>query len=184
MGRVIANLDNLKALQQRLKSMEKKDLNVGWFEGARYDDGSPVAGVAAVHEFGSPARGIPARPFFRPTIADKSKSWSELIERGAKAVVNGSATYDQVINGLGLQVVGDIQKTITSSNYIELSPITLALRKLRDDGYTIGGSLVGAVAGAISEGKTGNGELGSPSSNTTPLNDSGILISTLSYEAS
>lgn len=184
MGRVVANLDNLKALQQRLKSADRKELQVGWFEGARYDDNTPVAGVAAVQEFGAPARGIPPRPFFRPTIADKSKSWSELIADGTKAVINGSATYDQVMNGLGLQVVGDIQKTIATENYPALSPITLALRNLRDDGYKVGGALVGAVASAVANGETGPGQLGEPSANTTPLNDTGIMIATMSYEVS
>lgn len=184
MGRVVANFDNLKALQQRLKSIDRKELQAGWFEGARYDDSTPVAGVAAIQEFGAPSRSIPPRPFFRPTIAEKSKSWSELVAEGAKAVINGQATYDQVMNGLGLQVVGDVQKTIVTSSYPELSPITLALRNLRDEGYQIGGALIGAVAEAIANGETGSGQLGEPSANTTPLNDTGIMIATMTYEVS
>lgn len=184
MGRVVANLDNLKALQQRLKSIDHKELQVGWFEGARYDDSTPVAGVAAIQEFGAPSRSIPPRPFFRPTIAEKSKNWSELVAEGTKAVINGQATYDQVMNGLGLQVVGDVQKTIVTSSYPELSPITLALRNLRDEGYQIGGALIGAVAAAIANGETGSGQIGEPSANTTPLNDTGIMIATMTYEVS
>lgn len=184
MGKVSANLDNLKALQQRLKSTDRKELQVGWFEGARYDDATPVAGVAALQEFGAPSRSIPPHPFFRPTIADKSKSWSELVADGTKAMLSGKATYDQVMNGLGLQVVGDVQKTIATESYPALSPITLALRNLRDEGYQVGGKLIGAVAGAIANGETGSGQLGKPSANTTPLNDTGYMIATLTHEVS
>lgn len=184
MGRVVASLDNFKELQKRIKSSDKKELEVGWFEGARYDDSTPVAGVAAMQEFGSAKRSIPPHPFFRPAIADNSKSWSELVADGSKAMINGKVTYDQVMNGLGLQVVGDIQKTITTESYPALSPITLALRNLRDNGYKVGGKLIGQVAAAIANGEVGSGQLGQQSSNTTPLNDSGIMIATLSHEVS
>ncbi len=182
MGKVVANLQNLKALQQRLKSMDKKELQVGWFESAKYDDATPVAGIAAMQEFGSPARSIPPRPFFRPTIEGSSKDWSRLVGDGTRAIINGKASYDQVMNGLGLQVVGDVQKTIATANYTPLSPITLALRNLRDSNMEIGGAMVGAVASAIARGEVGAGQLGQPSSNTTPLNDTGVMIATMSYE--
>ena len=42
-----------------------------WFAGiqgnAKYPDGTSIPMVALVHEFGSPSRGIPARPLFRRT---------------------------------------------------------------------------------------------------------------------
>jgi len=42
-----------------------------WFVGIsgdiKYPDGTSVSLVAMVHEYGSPSRGIPARPLFRPT---------------------------------------------------------------------------------------------------------------------
>lgn len=42
-----------------------------WFAGidstSKYEDGTSIALVAMVHEYGSPSRGIPARPLFRPT---------------------------------------------------------------------------------------------------------------------
>jgi hypothetical protein len=135
-----------------------------------------------MQEFGSPARSIPPRPFFRPTIEENSKDWSKIVGDGARAIIDGKANYDQVMSGLGLQVVGDVQKTIATADYAPLSPITLALRNLRDKGVDIGGSMIGAVAGAIARGEVGSGQLGQPSSNTTPLNDTGVMIATMSYE--
>lgn len=94
--------------------------------------------------------------------------------------MEGNATVDNVFNGLGLTVQADIKNAINSTHQA-LSPVTLALRKLRDDGYTINGSLVGAVADAVNKGETGSGQLGAPSSNTTPLNDTGIMMASLTY---
>ncbi len=64
MGSVTVDLSNLKRLQKALSAADKSDLQVGWFESAKYDDGTPVAGVAAIQEFGSAKNRIPPRPFF------------------------------------------------------------------------------------------------------------------------
>src|ERR1700761_5955410 len=47
---------NPKAFEQlsvKLKELDGLELRVGWFESPRYEDGTPVAGVAAVQEFGA-----------------------------------------------------------------------------------------------------------------------------------
>jgi hypothetical protein len=51
------------------------ELQVGFMENADpYPDGTPVALVAAVQEFGSPSNGIPPRPFMRPAVAERSRA--------------------------------------------------------------------------------------------------------------
>ena len=75
-----------------------------------------------------------------------------------------------------------MQSKIATISAPKLSPVTIALRRLRDDGVSINGSLVGRVARAIAEGKTGRGELGDQSyPNVKPLNDTGYMITTLTY---
>jgi uncharacterized protein YcfJ len=86
-----------------------------------------------------------------------------------------------VFNGLGLTVQGDVKNAIIGP-HAPLSPVTLALRKLKHDGKKINGTVVGAVAAAIARGETGSGQIGQPFSNTTPLNDSGMMLATLNYE--
>lgn len=185
MGSVKANLSNLERLQKQLKQVDSKTLQVGWFSSAKYDDGKPVAGVAAVQEYGSPGRGIPARPFIRPTINDKQTDWDKIVESGARAVIRGSTTFDNVLNGLGLKVSDDIKNTIETTTYQPLSPITIALRRLRNNEIQIGGALVGAVASAISRGETGPGQLGDQSfGNKTPLQETGRMIATITHEVS
>lgn len=182
MGRVVANLSNLDRLQKTIKESEGLNLQVGWFSSAKYDDGTPVAGIMALQEYGSPRNSIPPRPFFRPAVQSNRKDWNKLVEKGLKSVINGTSKASDVMNGLGLKVQSDIKNEITNGDHAALSPVTLAIRKLRDDGYQIGGSLVGAVAGAISDGKTGPGELGEPSANRDPLRDTGLALATLTYE--
>ena len=175
--------DGFKKLMESLEDIDATKLKTGWLESARYDDGTPVAGIMYQNEVGNPSRSIPARPFMRPAISDNEGKWSSTTGRGFKAVVDGKKTADEVMNALGLQVVGDIKNAIVGGDHAALSPVTIALRKHRNDGKNIGGAFVGAVAAAIKEGKTGSGELGDQSfGNKDPLRDSGYAISSLTHE--
>lgn len=180
MSKVSIDLSGIEALKKDLENANGASLQVGWFESAKYDDNTPVAGVAALQEFGS--KTAPPRPFFRPTIEDKKGEWSDLVEQGANAMLAGNATMNDVMNGLGLTVQADVKNTISGGQHLALSPVTLALRRLKDDGYQIGGRMVGAVAAAVAKGETGAGQLGQPSQNTDPLRETGLMLSTLTYE--
>ena len=51
-------------------------VNVGFLEGAAPEsDGTPVATIAAINEYGNPANGQPPRPFFRQMIQAKKDGW-------------------------------------------------------------------------------------------------------------
>jgi len=184
MSRVTVDKTSLTALSKALAGADNKSLQVGWLESAKYADGTPVAGIAAQNEFGNPKLSIPPRPFIRPTIENKTESWAGIADQGAKAFLNGKVSIVQVLNGIGLKASADIKNSIVSGSFVELSPITIALRKIRnDDKYKIGGALVGAVAGAIAAGQTGAGQLGDQSfGNKDPLRETGYLISTLTHE--
>lgn len=184
MARVNVDRTSLIALSKAMGEADNKSLQVGWFESAKYDDGTPVAGIAAQNEYGNPKISIPPRPFIRPTIENESESWAGVADQGAKAFLNGKVSITQVLNGIGLKSSADIKNSIVNGSFVELSPITIALRKIRnDDKYKIGGALVGSVAGAIADGQTGAGQLGDQSfGNKDPLRETGYMISTLSYE--
>ena len=66
----------LKAYLTRLsKKVERSAvLRVGFLEGATYPNGTPVAMIAAIQEFGAPKAGIPPRSYFRPLIAKSGAS--------------------------------------------------------------------------------------------------------------
>ncbi len=179
MSSITTNLAGIEQLKKAMQDAQNVSLQVGWFESANYDDGTPVASVAALQEFGS--KTAPPRPFFRPAISGNKDKWSNLVADGANAMIQGQVTAKNVMQGLGLTVEGDIKDSI-AGHHLALSPVTLALRKLRVDGYQVGRGLVGAVAGAIARGETGGGQLGQPSGNTTPLNETGYMLATLTHE--
>ncbi|WP_237184455.1 hypothetical protein [Rodentibacter caecimuris] len=67
-----------KELKKRIagfKAGKGKVARVGVIENQHYDDDTPVAYIAAVHEYGSESNNIKPRPFFRPTISEKQKEW-------------------------------------------------------------------------------------------------------------
>lgn len=136
-----SNPDAFKILAKRLKELEGKVAKAGWFESAVYPTGTPVATVAAVHEFGAPAKNIPPRPFMRPTIARESNNWKALMASGAKAIIRGNATIDQVLNAVGAKAAGDVAKTIASITAPPLKAATIAARARKRKDKTITATL-------------------------------------------
>jgi len=65
----------LAGIGRRLASGDA--VKVGFLEGSTYPDGTPTALVAAIQNFGAPARGIPPRPFFSNMVTAKSPGWAK-----------------------------------------------------------------------------------------------------------
>tara|TARA_R110000851_G_C13077978_1_gene565526 strand:+ start:746 stop:1234 length:489 start_codon:yes stop_codon:yes gene_type:complete len=132
MGRVVRERTNAAEGLNNLLSAQKQSSKVGWFESAKYPDGTPVAYVAAIQELGSTKNNIPPRSFMRTTISSKSGDWKKLAESGARAVLAGNASPADVIMGLGLAAEGDIRKTIAemSAPALKESTIKNRLRKM------------------------------------------------------
>lgn len=98
-------------------------LRVGFLEGATYPDGTLVAMVAAIQEFGAPRAGIPPRPFFRNMIARKSPEWPAAI--GALLVANRydlTVTFQQA----GQAIAGQLRQSIVDTNSPVLAESTVA----------------------------------------------------------
>lgn len=114
-----------------LKELNGLQTKVGWFESAKYPDGTPVAYVAAIQEFGYPEGGIPPRPFFRPTIEAKQAEWAAAVAVMAKRIAAGRMTAFQAIDALGGAAAGDVRKTISEVVAPELDKRTIAARKRR-----------------------------------------------------
>lgn len=148
---------------------------VGWFESAKYADGTPVAYVATIQEFGHGA--IPPRPFMRPTTEAKRGAWRDIAARGAKAVLKGTVTGKAMMDTIGLQAAGDISKTISQITTPQLAPTTIELRRRARAGQTITGKTVGAAHKAVNAGATPRGDAGA--SENKPLVFTGILLATL-----
>lgn len=129
-----------------IRGLDKVQGKVGWFETAHYEDGTPVAYVAAIQEFGTDR--IPARPFMRPAVADHGGEWIDLMARGAKAAVDGRYTPEQVLEAVTLQAAGDVAKKISAVTAPPLSPVTVK-RKGFDKPLVDTGQMLQSVTGIV-----------------------------------
>lgn len=96
-------------------------LRVGFLENARYPNGTSVALVAAIQDFGAPRAGIPPRPFFRNMVAKKSKEWP-----GALANLLKANSVEVSLRLLGEGIKGQLQQSIIDTNSPPLKPATIA----------------------------------------------------------
>ncbi|CRY10588.1 hypothetical protein [Yersinia enterocolitica] len=115
-------------LEQVGKSLESKQVKVGFVDGATYPDGTSVAMVAAINEYGNPSNNQPPRPFFRNAISGHSEEWADSVMRGIRAGVN----TETVLQLVGEVIVGDVQNSISELMEPKLSDVTLHIRRTRE----------------------------------------------------
>lgn len=105
-------------------------VKVGFFETQTYEDGKPVAMVAAIQEFGAPAKGIPPRPFFRNMINRESKKWPQAIGSLLEANdFDARKTLEQT----GAAITAQLKESIADTYEPPLSEVTVMLRGMRSD---------------------------------------------------
>lgn len=139
------------ALTIALKGLDGLKGKTGYFETAVYPDGTPVALVATVNEFGDPTSNIPARPTMRPTAADKGKpggEWAGLYAKGAKAALEGRIAPRDVLERLVLRAAGDVSASIAALTTPALAPETIA-RKGFAKPLVDSGQMLRSVTGVV-----------------------------------
>lgn len=176
--RVTRKAAKIDALRLAVKGLDGAQGKIGWFESAKYEDGTPVAGIAAVQEFGSPSRSIPPRSFFRTTATEKRQEWAKTAETVSRAAAQGKIAPDKVMEAVVMVAEGNVRATITKIMTPPLSPITIELRRRKRAGGTVTGATVGDAAKATKSAffNAGSG------AEVKPLVDTGILLNTLTSE--
>lgn len=141
-----------------MKELPNYVSKVGWFESAKYDDPkrTPVAYVAAIMDNGYVAGHIPPRPFVDPTIENYAPEWSRIMGKAANAIIDGRMSAFSAMQLLGLRAAEDTVKTISEIREPELAESTILARRNRSPSFWKPAT-----------------------TSTTPLNDSGKLIATL-----
>ena len=146
-----------EAMAKAIAQIQRAKLQVGWFDTARYEDGTPVAYVATIQEFGSAAQGIPPRPFMRPTIEQQRNAWRESIAAGMRTVLEGKRTALEVLGRVGMLAAGNVGETIASITTPPLKQSTLDARQRKKL---------------------------TPGVSTKPLVDTGLMIQSVDYKVS
>ena len=119
-----------EALEKLADQMKRAKLEVGFFETDKYTDGTPVAYIAAIQEFGNPAGNNPSRPFFRNAISQHA-GWKDLANKNMAAVIEGRIELNQALNQMGLKMAADVKDSITDGSYEALKQSTLDARQSR-----------------------------------------------------
>jgi len=138
-------------LQQALRDLADKlsdggEVQVGFFPDATYPDGTSVALVASIQEFGALSRGIPPRPFFRNAIADHGGEWADEI-----GPLLQSTGYDttKTLRLMGKIMVADVQQSIIDLTDPPLTPATIK-RKGFDTPLIDTGQMLKSVKAVVS----------------------------------
>jgi len=166
LGKIVARLERIP------KEFKGMVAQVGIPSGLAYEDGTSVAYVAAIQEFGAPEVSIPARPFIKPAVAQHSEEWSGILKGLVPRVGAGQASAFDALDAVGRAAVADIQQEISALDSPALSPVTVLLRKWRKGGMKITGKTVGEAAAAIKAGED-------PGGDDKPLNDTGLLLASV-----
>lgn len=120
--------DNIAKVFDQLKHRE---IQVGFFDTAHYPDGTPVAYVAAIQEFGYAAGNIPPRPFMRPAAADNKAAWATQIAAGVRASLRGAINLDSALGQVGFIAAGNVQQAIRAVTTPGLRESTIRNRRTR-----------------------------------------------------
>ena len=100
-------------------------VKVGVLENSKYPDGTPVPLVAFWNEYGT--RTAPSRPFFRDTIEQNKKNWSDMTKRG----IAKGLPITEILGLVGLQMQTDVQTAIMTWTDPPNAPSTVAKKKVQ-----------------------------------------------------
>lgn len=138
--KVDQTFDGLGKLTKALKELGKRKVLVGVpAEKAQRkpEPGEPALGpnnamLAYVHNYGSPAQNIPARPFMEPGIKAAKPQIVKRFKDAATAGVEGKLdTADKNLDAAGIEASASIKNEIGSNIPPPLAPATLAARRRR-----------------------------------------------------
>lgn len=123
--------DRTREMLKAVENLTKMEVLVGIPAGSDRTGGGPTnAMLGYVHEYGSPARNIPARPFLHPGIRAAQSKIEAVFRKGADAALSGDEKAgDVALNSAGLIGMTEAKKMITSGNFAPLKPATIAARR-------------------------------------------------------
>ena len=127
---------NLKRiLNEALRAQGVEGVVVGFFRSAKYQDGTPVAAVAAWLEFGT--RNSPEWAFFRKALSVVEDDVIQLIREGIDSET--MQVKEGLADELGALVASAIQQSITDTNEPDIKESTK--RRKAKKGGTIAGQV-------------------------------------------
>jgi phage gpG-like protein len=129
-------VDKVADLLRRVSKLTECDVLVGVPQSNSSRDSGPAGNalLAYVHEFGSPARNIPPRPFLIPGIQKVRVRITKLLKQAGLDVVTGKqANPLQALKQVGMIARNSVVEEITDPNppFTPLQPATIRARLRR-----------------------------------------------------
>jgi hypothetical protein len=115
-----------ETLFKRLKEIEKKYVTVGIHENKKYEDNTPVAMIAAIHEFGSD--NVPERSFIRSSINENKSTIKKYIRLYLQQVLRLSMSVDTALASIGNVVAAKHKEKIVKGEFTPLSKVYYELK--------------------------------------------------------
>lgn len=184
---VTKTIDNVAGLLERVGRLTKSDVLVGIpsTTAGRRDGPITNAALGYIHEFGSPAHNIPARPFLFPGVRAIRSQALRMLRDGAVGVLHGEDP-NRVLNAVGILARNSVVEAITDPEppFVPLKPATIrarlrrtaagrrklrGLRKIKQAAGWTGAESNAALSVWAEEG------------NVAPLIDTGALRASISY---
>ena len=126
---VEGNLPGLKALIERMNAANRAVL-VGLIAGTKDEpNGTPIAMIGAVHEFGYEEFNIPERSWLRGGIRRGTEKINAVNRDSLRKVMLGKMTIEQALHREGVVAVGEVKREFTVGTFAPLKPATIAARK-------------------------------------------------------
>lgn len=147
-----SNPNAFKDLAVNLANLGNSEAKVGFFNNSVYADGTPIAYVASIHEFGCPEKNIPPRLGMRFTAAAKKNEWRATSETLSKRVLAGQMSGHDAMEAIALSAEASFVEYISSNPPPELKKGTLATRKRRGQGtrtLNATGQLISALTSKV-----------------------------------
>ena len=129
---VKVTVDETKNVLANIKAMLGKQVLVGIPDAnaGRKDGAITNAALGYIHENGSPARNIPARPFLIPGVAAVKAKTVSILKRAAEDGLENPSAVDKGLNAAGLVAVASVKNRIRNGEgFAPLSEATIAERK-------------------------------------------------------
>lgn len=149
---MVQRKSNKKAWEALSSIKNNYTIQAGWFENSRYDDGTPIGGIAAVQNYGAKIpvtdklRGyfganfnihfkkstqyliIPPTHFMENCVTKNTENWKAQIQKAWTSVFLGNIEPDNAMDNIGGIIASDIAQAIADVSGPPLSPITVRAR--------------------------------------------------------
>lgn len=154
-GRTVDRDRGFAAIKRNLKEMDGAAVVVGWTATKGEHPGArlPMAQLAAIHEFGAPARNIPERSTLRATADAKRTEYRAELRRLAGRAMLGQDSVRGAMESFGARAASDVRRAITDFKDPPNAPATVA-RKGSSQPLIDTGAMRDAVDHEYRRGKT------------------------------